>query len=144
MNTCPRCGSVLITHEKLHAIDGKLYCSRGCALRDLAERFLQDDNTAKRMNDAWEIAVDYFNDFAEEVRSDDVLGEDLQDVQIAVTYFKTVKVPRCITREKALEVVEKMWNDGKITAEPGDCDDVQFECELVDRDNSSHAEVHND
>lgn len=138
MNTCPRCGSVLITHEKLQAIDGKLYCSRGCTLRDLADRFLQDENTAKRLNDAWNIAVDYFNDCSEEVSSEDVLDEDLQSVQIAVTYFKTVNVPKCITREKALEVVEKMWNDGKVNAEPDDCDEVSFACELVDKDNSLH------
>lgn len=141
MNKCPRCKSILVAHETVQAIDGKIYCSRHCALLDLADRFLQDDNTAKRYQDAIEVAKDYFDECAETVRAEDVLAEDLQEVQIAVTYYKTIKVPKCLSREKALEVTEKMWNDGTITAEPGDCDDVRFECELVKRDNSSHEEV---
>ena len=137
MNKCPRCGSILVAHETAQAVDGKIYCSRYCALLDLADRFLQDENTAKRYQDAMEVAKSYFDECAETVSTEDVLAEDLQEVQIAVTYFKTVKVPKCLTRDKAMEVVEKMWNDGIITAEPGDCDDVRFECELVNRDNSS-------
>ena len=77
------------------------------------------------------------NFVAETISTEEVLAEDLQEVQIAVTYFKTIKVPKCLTEAKAMEVTKKMWNDGIITAEPGDCDDVRFECELVNRDNSS-------
>lgn len=144
MNKCPRCGSILVAHETAQAIDGKIYCSRFCALLDLADRFIQDKTTAGRYNDAMEVAKDYFDDHFETIRTEDVLAEDLQEVQIAVTYFKTVKIPKCIKRSKALEVVEHMWNNGTITAEPGDCDDVRFECELVDRHNSSCEEVHDD
>ena len=140
MNKCPRCGSILVAHETAQAVDGKIYCGRHCALMDLADRFLQDNSTAKRYQDAMDIAKEYFDECAETVLTEDVLAEDLQEVQIAVTFFKTVKVPKCLTRDKALEVVEKMWNDGIITAEPGDCDDVQFECELVERHNSSCEE----
>lgn len=141
MNKCPRCKSILVAHEMVQAIEGKIYCSRHCALLDLADRFLQDSNTAKRYQDALEVAKDYFDECAETVRAEDVLAEDMQEVQIAVTYYKTIKVPKCLSREKALEVTEKMWNDGRVTAEPGDCDEVRFECELVKRDNSSHEEV---
>lgn len=140
MNKCPRCGSILVAHETAQAVDGKIYCSRYCALLALADKFLQDENTAKRYQDAMEVAKDYFDDCAETVRTEDVLAEDLQEVQIAVTFFKTVKVPKCLTREKAIEVVEKMWNDGTVTAEPGDCDDVLFECELVSSDNSEQED----
>ena len=144
MNKCPRCGSILVAHETAQAIDGKIYCSRYCALLDLADRFLQDESTAKRYQDAMEVAKDYFDECAEIVSTEDVLAEDLQEVQIAVTYFKTVKVPKCLTREKAMEVVEHAWNEGLVVAEPGDCDDVRFECELVNRDNSSCEEAYND
>lgn len=144
MNRCPRCKKLLVTHETVHALDGKLYCSRLCTVLELADKFLHDDQMAMRYNDAVEVAKEYYDERAEVVRTDDVLAEDLQEVQIAVTFFKTVKVPKCLTREKALEVVEKMWNDGTITAEPDDCDDVQFECELVERHNSSCEEGHND
>lgn len=140
MNRCPRCRQLLVAHETAQAVDGKLYCSRHCAVLDLADRFLQDGNTAKRYQDAMDIAKEYFDDCSETVSTEEVLAEDLQEVQIAVTFFKTMKVPKCLTRDKTLEVVEKMWNDGIITAEPGDCDDVQFECELVNRNNSEHEE----
>lgn len=140
MNRCPRCKSLLVAHETAQAVDGKIYCSRHCAVMDLADRFLQDEATVKRYHEAVEIAKEYYEDCAETISTEEVLAEDLQEVQIAVTFYKTVKVPKCLTREKALEVVEKMWNDGTITAEPGDCDDVQFECELVNRDNSEHEE----
>lgn len=137
MNKCPRCGSILVAHETAQAIDGKIYCSRICALYDLADRFLQDDSAAKRYHEAMQVAKEYFDDCAETISTEEVLAEDLQEVQIAVTYFKTIKVPKCLTEAKAMEVTKKMWNDGIITAEPGDCDDVRFECELVNRDNSS-------
>ena len=93
---------------------------------------------SKRYQEAMEVAKEYFDECAETVRTEDVLAEDLQEVQIAVTYYKTVKVPKCLTEAKAKEVVEKLWNDGTITAEPGDCDEVRFECELVNKDNSLH------
>lgn len=144
MNKCPRCGSILVAHETVQAVGGKLYCSRHCAVLEITDNLLQSTMAGKSHNEATEVAKEYFDECAETVRTEDVLAEDLQEVQIAVTFFKTVKVPKCLTRDKALEVVEKMWNDGIITAEPGDCDDVQLECELVERHNSSYEEVHND
>lgn len=144
MNKCPRCGSILVAHETAQAIDGKIYCSRYCTLLDLADRFLQDDATAKRYQDAMEVAKDYFDECAETVSTEDVLAEDLQEVQIAVTYYKTIKLPKCMSKAKAKEVAEKLWNDGLVLVEPDDCDDVQFECELVERHNSSCEEDHND
>ena len=140
MNRCPRCGRLLVAHESVHAIDGKLYDSRTCFLRDYVDANTPDGFSVKQINQVWEEAIAYYNMHAEVLASEDVLAEDLQEVQIAVTFYKTVKVPKCLTREKALEVVEKMWNDGIIVAEPGDCDDVMFECELVNRDNSEHVE----
>jgi len=138
MNRCPRCKKLLVAHENVHAIDGKLYDSRTCFIRDYVDAHTSDDFTVKQINEAWEQAIAYYDEHAEVLASEEVLAEDLQEVQIAVTFFKTVKVPKCLTRDKALEVVEKMWNDGTITAEPGDCDEVQFECELVERHNSLH------
>lgn len=138
MNKCPRCGSILVAHETAQAVGGTIYCSRHCAVLDITDSLLQSTMAGKSHNEATEVAKEYFDECAETVCTEDVLGEDLQDVQIAVTFFKTIKIPKCLSRDKALEVVEKMWNDGIITAEPGDCDDVQFECELVNRDNSSH------
>lgn len=141
MNKCPVCGSILVTHETIQAIDGKIYCSRHCALQDLAIRFLQDDTTAKRYQDAMEVAKDYFEDAAEAVSSEDVLAEDLQEVQIAVTFYRNVKVPKCLTREKAISVVTDMWLNGKLLVEPGHSDDMSLECELVNRNNSSCEEA---
>lgn len=144
MNKCPRCGSILVAHETAQAVDGKIYCSRYCTLLDLADRFLQDESTAKRYQDAMEVAKDYFDECAETVSTEDVLAEDLQEVQIAVTFFKTVKVPKCLTRDKAIEVVEKMWVDGTLVVDSTEYDDMQLQCELVNRDNSSCEEVQDD
>lgn len=142
MNRCPRCKKLLVLHENVQAIKGKLYCSRLCAVHDIASELWSGTMAASSYNEAFEVAKEYFDECAETVRTEEILAEDLQEVQIAVTFYKTVKVPKCLTREKALEVVEKMWNDGTITAEPDDCDDVNFECELVERHNSSCEEVY--
>jgi len=84
------------------------------------------------------MAKTVYNDVHEIVRAEDVLGEDLQEVQIAVTYYKTIKLPKVLSEEKMHEVAEKLWNDGTVCAEPGDCDDVRFECALVKDRNSEH------
>lgn len=144
MNKCPRCGSILVAHETAQAVGGKLYCSRHCAVLDLTDRFLQDIMASKRYQEAMEVAKEYFDECAETVRTEDVLAEDLQEVQIAVTYYRTIKLPKCMSEAKAKEVAEKLWNDGLVLVEPDECDDVQFECELVKRHNSSCEEDHND
>lgn len=140
MNKCPRCKKLLVAHETVHAIDGRLYCSRTCILRDLVDTYAPDDFTVKQLNKAWERAIEYYDANAEVLATEEVLSEDLQEVQIAVTYFKTVKVPKCLSKQKAEEVVEKMWIDGTVVADSDDYDDVRFECMLVNRDNSEHLE----
>lgn len=131
LNKCPSCGSVLVAHELVHAVDGKLWCSRACFVRHKAEEL---------MLNAYEIAREHYVSEAEIVRAEDVLSEDLQEVQIAVTYYKTIKLPRTLSEDKMKEVAEKLWADGKVYAEPDDCDDFSFECALVKNENSGHVE----
>lgn len=132
MTRCPRCGKMLALQETVQAMDGLLYCSRDCAIRDKAEEL---------KTQVYDLAKEYFDEHAEEVATKDILSEDFQDVQIAVTYYKTVKLPKCLTEEKALRVVEDMWNAGKVNADPDDCEDVRFECVLVTKYNSTHGEA---
>ena len=143
MNKCPRCGSILVAHETAQAVNGKIYCSRDCAVRDIADDLLKSTMVGKSHNEATEVAKEYFDECAETVLTEDTLAEDLQEVQIAVTYYKTIKLPKCMSEAKAKEVAEKLWNDDLVRVEPDDCDDVRFECELVNRHNSSH-EVNED
>lgn len=131
LNKCPSCGSVLVAHELVHSVDGKLWCSRACFVRHKAEEL--------KLN-AYEMAQEQYACEAEVVRAEDVLGEDLQEVQIAVTYYKTIKLPRTLSEDKMKEVAEKLWNDGTVCAEPDDCDDFRFECALVNSKNSEHVE----
>lgn len=144
MNKCPRCGSILVAHETAQAVGGKIYCSRDCAVRDIADTLLHYTMAGKSHNEATEVAKEYFDECAETVLTEDVLAEDLQEVQIAVTYYKTIKLPKCMSEAKAKEVAEKLWNDGLVLVEPDDCDDVSIECELVKRHNSSCEEVQDD
>ena len=139
MNRCPRCNKLLVAHENVHAIDGKLYDSRTCFIRDYVDAHTPENFTIKQLNRVWEDEIDYYSDNAEVLASEEVLSEDLQEVQIAVTYYKTIKLPKCLTEEKALEVAEHLWNEGKVEAGPDDCDDYTFECMLVRDKNSTHA-----
>lgn len=141
MNKCPRCGSILVAHETAQAVGGKIYCSRHCAVLALTDMLLRDLMAGKSHNEATEVAKEYFDECAETVCTEDVLAEDLQEVQIAVTYYRTIKLPKCMSEAKAKEVAEKLWNDGLVLVEPSECDDVRFECELVNRDNSSCEEA---
>lgn len=144
MNRCTRCGKLLVLKKTAEAIDGKLYCSRHCALLDVADKFLHDSKAAKRYSVAMEIAKDYFDDCSETISTEDVLAEDFQEVQIAVTYYNTVKVPKCLSHDKAIEVVEKMWVDGKVKAEPDDYEDLSIACVLVNNTNSPSEDIYND
>lgn len=141
MNKCPRCGSILVAHETAQAVNGKIYCSRHCAVLDIADSLHSGTMSANSHNEAVEAAKEYFDECSETVLTEDVLAEDLQEVQIAVTYFKTIKLPKCMSEAKAKEVAEKLWNDDLVLAEPDECDDVRIECELVKRRNSSCEEV---
>ena len=135
MTRCPRCGKMLVLQETVQAMDGLLYCSRTCAVHDKAEEL---------KSQVYDLAKEYFDEHAEEVATKDILAEDFQDVQIAVTYYKTVKVPKCLTKEKALRVVEDMWVAGNVGADPDDNDDMSFDCVLVNANNSTHEEADTD
>ena len=139
MNRCPRCNKLLVAHENVHAIDGKLYDSRTCFLRDYVDANTPDNFTIKQVNKVWEDAIEYYSNNAEVLASEEVLSEDLQEVQIAVTYYKTIKLPKCFSENKVLEVAEHLWNVGKVDASPDDYDDVHFECALVRDKNSTHT-----
>lgn len=139
LNRCPECTELLVAHKEIVSFDGHLYCSRACAVNTCAED-LRKLFPHLSTNAAFEMAKIRYEDEAECVLSEDVLGEDLQEVQIAVTYYKTIKLPRVMSEEKMLEVAEKLWNDGTVCAEPDDCDDFRFECALVKTTNSEHIE----
>lgn len=137
LNKCPKCGQLLVAHEEVVSVLGKLYCCRNCAVHALVDD-LRSQHPLLRYGSLVMMAKTVYNDVHEIVRAEDVLGEDLQEVQIAVTYYKTIKLPKVLSEEKMHEVAEKLWNDGTVCAEPGDCDDVRFECALVKDRNSEH------
>lgn len=134
MNTCPRCGKVLVTKLTAIALEGKLYCGKACAKISITNEVV-NDGISKGLNrpykDSRAIAMERYEAGAEEVSTHEVLSEDLHDVQVAVTIYKTVKMPKCLTEKAALERVEKLWNDGSLDVDYDNCDDVRFECVLV-------------
>ena len=137
LNKCPECGQLLVAHEEIISFDGHLYCSRNCAIqvcvKDMRKTFPHTCTNA-----IFEMAKIRYEDESEVVAVEDVLGEDLQEVQIAVTYYRTIKLPRTLSEDKMKEIAEKLWNDGTVCAEPDDCDDFHFECALVKDRNSEH------
>lgn len=135
LNKCPVCGQLLVAHEEIISFEGRLFCSRSCSVQACVEdmRTLFPHASISAL---FEIAKIRCDDESEAVLTEDVLGEDLQDVQIAVTYYKTIKLPRVLSEDKMREVAEKLWMDGTVCAEPDDCDDVRFECALVKDSNS--------
>lgn len=137
LNKCPKCGQLLVAHEEIISVRGKLYCSRNCAVHALAEE-LRPQHPLLNYGSLVVMAKVIYNDEHEIVRTEDVLGEDLQEVQIAVTYYKTIKLPKTLSEDKMKDIAEKLWNDGTVCAEPDDCDDVYFECALVKNRNSEH------
>lgn len=137
LNKCPVCGQLLVAHEEIISARGALYCSHTCAIQARAEE-LKAEFPSISYGMLLDIAKALSKDEVEVIRAEDVLGEDLQEVQIAVTYYKTIKLPKVLSEEKMHEVAEKLWNDGTVCAEPGDCDDVRFECALVKDRNSEH------
>lgn len=136
LNKCPVCGQVLVAHEEIISFEGKLYCSRSCSVQACAESMRTLFPHAST-NALFEIAKIRCDDESEAVLANDVLGEDLQDVQIAVTYYLTIKLPRVLSEDKMREVAEKLWNEGTVNADPDNYDDVQFECTLVKDRNSA-------
>ena len=134
MNKCPKCGKVLVTKQVAIALEGELYCSKACARVSITNEVVED-GIRKGLNrpykDSRGIAMARYEAGAEEVSTSDVLGEDLHDVQVAVTIYKTVKVPKTISEQGAKDRVEKLWNDGDLTVDYDNCDDVRFECMLI-------------
>ena len=139
LNKCPQCSRLLVSYEAVIAVNGQLFCSKHCAAIAMAED-VSKDYPHLSSHEAYEVAKMKVEAEAEVVRTEDALGEDLQDVQIAVTYYKTVKLPRTLSEEEMIEAVTNMWQDGIVCAEPDDCDDVNFECALVKTTNSEHVE----
>lgn len=137
LNKCPICGQLLVAHEEIIAVRGQLCCSYKCAI-DLLVSTLHEQFPKLRTETLYKMAKAIYIDEREVVRAEDVLGEDLQEVQIAVTFFKTIKLPKTLSEEKMKEVATKLWMDGTVCAEPDDCDDVQFDCALVRDRNSEH------
>lgn len=134
MNRCPRCGKVLVTKSTAVALEGKLYCSKACAKISITNEVVED-GISKGLNrpytESKRIAMERYHNGAEEVNTSDVLSEDLQDVQVAVTIYRTVKMPKVLTEEAMKERVEKLWNDGDLAVDYDNCDDVRFECMLI-------------
>lgn len=132
LNKCPQCGHVLISHETVHALNGKLYCSRNCTIRHIAEALMEiDDNLTH--NQAIEEAKAIYDNEAEVVSTEDTLAEDFQEVRVSVTFTKVVKLPKNLSKEKALEIAEHLWNESLVTPDYEDHDEMHFDCELVKR-----------
>lgn len=130
LNKCPRCGHVLISHETVHALNGELYCSRDCAIRDTADMLIKADSNMKH-NAAIEAAKVIYSNEAEVVATEDVLSEDFQEVRISVTFTKIIKLPKDLSEEKAREVAEHLWNESLVAPDYDNHDEMRFECELV-------------
>jgi len=134
MNTCPRCCKVLVTKPTAVALEGKLYCSKACAKISITNEVVED-GISKGLNRPYkasrDLAMARYEAGAEEVNTSEVLSEDLQDVQVAVTIYKTVKMPKDLTEEAMKERVEKFWSDGDLAVDYDNCDDVRFECMLI-------------
>lgn len=131
LNKCAHCGSVLVSHELIHSVKGYLYCSKECAINDIMDDYLTN---------ARELAINAYNDDAEIVRTEDVLAEDLQTVEIVVTCRKRIKVPATMTEAEAKTEAEYLYRCGYVVAEPDDCDDYNVEYTLVKDDNSVNKE----
>lgn len=134
MNLCPRCSKVLVTNKTAIALEGKLYCGKACAKISIVNEVV-NDGIGKGLNRPYKesrtIALERYEAGAEEVSTHEVLSEDLRDVQVTVTIYRTIKVPKTLTEQAAKDRVEKLWNEGSLDVDYDNCDDVQFECMLV-------------
>ena len=130
LTVCPYCKTPLVHHEEVHAVNGKLYCCKECAVQDMTNDILIN---------AKEMALEDYASNAEIVSTHDVLGEDLQTVEIVVMCMKRIKLPRNLSEQEAIDEATRLYTDGLVAVEPDDCDEVVFRCELV-KDNSEHQE----
>ena len=131
LTKCLNCGKPLVSYEEVHAVRGGLYCSKSCAISDLANDYITN---------AKELAKEAYASEAEVLQTSDILSEDLYDVKIVVTCTKVVKMPKSFTEAEAIQEAISLWQDGIIVAEPDDCDYSEMKCELVKEDNSSCEE----
>lgn len=132
LNKCARCGRLLISQEEVHAINGALYCSKNCAVQDIMDDYIAN---------AKALAIEAYDSEAEVVRTEDVLAEDLQTVEIVVTCKKHIKLPANLNEAEALAEAAKLYIDGLVSAEVDDCDDCTIEYTLVSKGNSVNEEV---
>lgn len=127
LSKCPICGTVLVSHEEVHAVNGQVFCSRTCAITDIMNDIILN---------AKEMAIETYDNEAEVVASADVLKEDLQDVKITLTCTKVIKLPRNLPEAAAIAEATLLYNEGLLDMDPCECDNVDIKCELV-KDNSA-------
>ena len=135
LNRCATCGKVLVTKETVHAVDGKMYCCRSCAITDIARSMMPESSAVKQFNRAYEQAKEHYDECAEELATEDILKEDLCEVNVSVHFFRTIKMPRYGTKQDLLDKVYELFEDGEIVVGPEEFDHMRFDCELVE-DNS--------
>lgn len=131
LNLCPRCKVPLVSHEEVHAINGELYCSKRCAVASIMDEILLN---------AKEMAIEEYDSKAEVVSVHDVLGEDLQTVEVVVACMKRIKLPKNLAEAEAIAEAKSLYDSGLVVVEPDDCDEVIITCELVKDENSEHTE----
>lgn len=135
LNRCAACGKWLVTNETVHAVDGKLYCCRPCAITDIVGTIMAEPRVVAQFNKAYEQAKEHYDECAEELATEDILSEDFYEVNVSVHFFRTIKMPKYWTEQDLLDKVYKLFEDGKITVGPEEFDHMRFDCELVE-DNS--------
>ena len=132
LNRCAACGKWLVTNETVHAVDGKLYCCRPCAIPSIVGALMAEPRAVAQFNRAYEQAKEHYDECAEELATEDILSEDFYEVNVSAHFFRTVKIPRYWTERDLLDKVRKLLEDGKITVGPEEFDHMRFDCELVE------------
>ena len=127
LTRCPQCKRPLVGHEEVHAIDGLLFCSKNCAVSHITEDYLMN---------AREMALEDYASEAEVVRTDDVLKNELQTVEIIVTCRKRIHLPINMSREEACHEARNLHDEGLVIVEPDDCEEIDVEYKLVEDENS--------
>jgi len=130
LSRCPVCKRVLVGQELVHAIDGQLFCSKTCAVQHLTDDYILN---------AKEMALEAYASNAELVATEDVLGEDLQEVRVTLTCTKVIKLPADLTEAEAVCEASSLWTKGLLCMDPEDCDESSITYELVKEDNSSET-----
>lgn len=127
LNLCPQCKTPLVHHEEIHALNGELYCSKNCAVLHTMDDIILN---------AREAAIEEYDSNAEVVSSRDVLGEDLQTIEITVCCMKRIWVPKNLTEAEAIAEAKKLYQDSRVAVEPDDCTESVVTYELVRDENS--------